>query len=193
VPALAAHVAEYSSHVGGAQRAAALAGVRSGAVRVLVTSDAMARGMDVSGMRHVVNYDPPTFPKTYVHRAGRTARAGSGGACYTLCKPEDVVHFNAMLRKLQGSRVKQYKLPPAVLQAHRPALRQALAQVQALVALEQQLGGGGERAAAAAAGGQPTAELQPAEEQRQQQEQGEQQEQQQQQPPPRKKPKRHAE
>jgi hypothetical protein len=53
---------------------------QSGAARVLVASDALTRGMDVPGVAAVVNYDAPTFAKTYVHRAGRTARAGQQGA-----------------------------------------------------------------------------------------------------------------
>ena len=52
---------------------------QSGAARVLVASDALARGMDVAGVGAVVNYDAPAFAKTYVHRAGRTARAGQHG------------------------------------------------------------------------------------------------------------------
>ena len=52
-------------------------GAQSGAARVLVASDALTRGMDVEGVGAVVNYDAPVFAKTYVHRAGRTARAGS--------------------------------------------------------------------------------------------------------------------
>ena len=52
---------------------------QSGAARVLVASDALTRGMDVAGVGAVVNYDAPAFAKTYVHRAGRTARAGQHG------------------------------------------------------------------------------------------------------------------
>ena len=50
--------------------------------RILVTSDALTRGMDIPGVDLVVNYDAPTYPKTYVHRAGRTARAGNEGMLY---------------------------------------------------------------------------------------------------------------
>ena len=54
---------------------------------VLVASDAMTRGMDVEGIANVVNYDAPVYAKTYVHRAGRTARAGRTGVlgCSTFC------------------------------------------------------------------------------------------------------------
>jgi superfamily II DNA/RNA helicase len=138
VPGLPGAVAEYSSHVTPAAQAAALSGFKEGRVQILVTSDAMARGMDVSGIACVVNYDPPTYPKTYIHRAGRTARAGSAGAVYSLLKPEDVVHFNSMVRKMQGAKLQQVKLLPAELQELRPALKAALQHVQELVQLEQQ-------------------------------------------------------
>jgi ATP-dependent RNA helicase DDX51/DBP6 len=94
--------------------------------------------MDVASVANVVNYDPPVYPKTYVHRAGRTARAGQAGAVYTLLKPEDVVHFNAMAGKLQGSKVQQMRLPQEQLQALRPALQEALQQVQQLLQQEKQ-------------------------------------------------------
>lgn len=51
---------------------------------MLIASDAMTRGMDVEGVANVVNYDMPMYAKTYVHRVGRTARAGQPGSSYTL-------------------------------------------------------------------------------------------------------------
>ena len=84
VPALTGKVAEFSSNVTSEARRSALSALRDGRVRVLVASDAMARGMDVVGVTAVVSYDPPVFPKTYVHRAGRTARGGHGGV---RCRP----------------------------------------------------------------------------------------------------------
>lgn len=68
MPGLPGAVAEYSSHVAPDAQAVALSGFKQGRVQTLVTSDAMARGMDVSGISCVVNYDPPTYPKTYIHR-----------------------------------------------------------------------------------------------------------------------------
>lgn len=56
--------------------------------QVIVASDAMTRGMDVESVVNVINYDTPVYPKTYVHRAGRTARAGRRGSAYTLLRPE---------------------------------------------------------------------------------------------------------
>ncbi|KAF3660239.1 DEAD-box ATP-dependent RNA helicase 1 [Capsicum annuum] len=63
---------------------------RSGQVQVLISSDAMTRGMDVEGVRNVINYDMPAYIKTYIHRAGRTARAGLSGCCFTLMHKDEV-------------------------------------------------------------------------------------------------------
>jgi ATP-dependent RNA helicase RhlE len=72
------------------QRDRALAAFRSGAVRTLVATDIAARGIDVDGISHVVNFDLPNVPETYVHRIGRTARAGADGIAISLCDAEDV-------------------------------------------------------------------------------------------------------
>lgn len=63
---------------------------REGKIQVLVSSDGMTRGMDVEGVRNVINYDMPKFIKTYIHRAGRTARAGQTGRCFTLLHKDEV-------------------------------------------------------------------------------------------------------
>ena len=61
-----------------------LAAFRSGEVRILVATDIAARGIDVDGISHVVNFDLPNVPETYVHRIGRTARAGADGVAISL-------------------------------------------------------------------------------------------------------------
>ena len=66
------------------QRQKALERFREGKVRVLVATDVVSRGIDVDDISHVVNYDVPHSPEDYVHRIGRTARAGKGGTAYTL-------------------------------------------------------------------------------------------------------------
>jgi ATP-dependent RNA helicase RhlE len=71
------------------QRVAALEAFRRGRTRVLVATDIAARGIDVEGISHVVNYDVPTQPEDYVHRIGRTGRATAIGQAYTLVTPED--------------------------------------------------------------------------------------------------------
>jgi len=70
-------------------RERALAGFKSGRVRVLVATDIAARGIDVDAVSHVVNFDVPEVPETYVHRIGRTARAGASGKSMTFCELEE--------------------------------------------------------------------------------------------------------
>ena len=67
------------------QRLRALDGFRRGRTRVLVATDIAARGIDVDGVTHVVNYELPETPEAYVHRIGRTARAGASGRAISLC------------------------------------------------------------------------------------------------------------
>ncbi|HEX2655506.1 MAG TPA: helicase-related protein, partial [Xanthobacteraceae bacterium] len=71
------------------QRERALAGFRSGRTRVLVATDIAARGIDVDGVTHVINFDLPNVPESYVHRIGRTARAGAAGAAISFCDAEE--------------------------------------------------------------------------------------------------------
>jgi superfamily II DNA/RNA helicase len=75
----------------------ALADFRDGRVRTLVATDIAARGIDVDGIAHVVNFDLPHVPDTYVHRIGRTGRAGADGAAVSLCDAEEV----ALLRDIE--------------------------------------------------------------------------------------------
>lgn len=107
---------EFSSSVPPKQRTLALERLKSGQTRVLIASDAMARGMDVEGVSVVINYDPPANIKGYVHRVGRTARAGKAGTSYTLLKDSEVHHFKASMAKA----AKAYR--PLELPAQRPAL-----------------------------------------------------------------------
>lgn len=79
VASLRDNVVELSSLNSASERSAALALFRVGQASVLVASDAMTRGMDIQSVANVVNYDAPVYAKTYVHRAGRTARAGRSG------------------------------------------------------------------------------------------------------------------
>src|SRR5208282_1221086 len=72
------------------QRERVLAAFRKGEVRTLVATDIAARGIDVDGISHVVNYDVPNIPETYIHRIGRAARAGAEGVAISLCDGEEV-------------------------------------------------------------------------------------------------------
>jgi ATP-dependent RNA helicase RhlE len=71
------------------QRERVLASFRKGDVKTLVATDIAARGLDVDGISHVVNFDLPNVPETYVHRIGRTARAGANGVAISLCDADE--------------------------------------------------------------------------------------------------------
>jgi ATP-dependent RNA helicase RhlE len=78
------------------QRERVLAAFRKGEVRILVATDIAARGIDVDGVSHVVNFDLPNVPETYVHRIGRTARAGADGIAISLCDGEEVTFLRGI-------------------------------------------------------------------------------------------------
>ena len=89
-----------------AQRTQAVEGFRSGRYRVLVATDVAARGLDIDGITHVVNYEVPSNRETYVHRVGRTGRAEATGTALTLVAPEELRALQALQRsfglELQG-------------------------------------------------------------------------------------------
>jgi len=87
------------------QRERVLGAFRTGKLKVLVATDIAARGIDVDGISHVINYDLPNIPESYVHRIGRTARAGADGIAISFCDNEEV----AFLRDIE--KLIQMKLP----------------------------------------------------------------------------------
>jgi ATP-dependent RNA helicase RhlE len=79
-------------------RVKALNAFRSGSVRVLVATDVAARGIDVPNVTHVINFELPNVPESYVHRIGRTARAGSGGVAWSFCDGAELESLRAIER-----------------------------------------------------------------------------------------------
>ena len=88
------------------QREAALREFRDGSARVLVATDIAARGLDVDAVSHVINYDVPAAPEDYVHRVGRTGRAGNQGKAITIVAPVDELSMRA-IEQLTGQAVKR--------------------------------------------------------------------------------------
>jgi len=82
-------------------RTQALNGFRTGKVRALVATDIAARGIDVDGITHVINYELPNEPETYVHRIGRTARAGAAGDAVSFCSAEERDYLRDIERLLR--------------------------------------------------------------------------------------------
>ncbi len=83
------------------QRDRAIKGLKDGSLKVLVATDVAARGIDIPGVSHVYNFELPEVPEAYVHRIGRTARAGADGDAIAICAPEEIGLFR-QIEKLIG-------------------------------------------------------------------------------------------
>src|SRR5690606_469630 len=92
------------------QRTEALAGFKSGKYRVLVATDIAARGIDISELGHVVNFDVPAAPEDYIHRVGRTARAEATGDAFTFVAPEEEGDLRGIERAI-GRRLPRVTVP----------------------------------------------------------------------------------
>ena len=82
-------------------RVRALEAFRSGDLRALVATDIAARGIDIDGITHVINFDLPNEPESYVHRIGRTARAGTDGSAVSFCDAEEVAYLKAIEKTIR--------------------------------------------------------------------------------------------
>lgn len=96
------HVGARSIHGDKSQldRQAALNSFKERKIRVLVATDIAARGLDISELSHVINYDVPNEPENYVHRIGRTGRAGHGGVALTFCQADEVPYLRTIERTI---------------------------------------------------------------------------------------------
>jgi len=96
-------------------RERALGAFKKGDLRLLVATDIAARGIDVEGITHVVNFDLPNVPETYVHRIGRTARAGASGISFSFCDVEERPYLADIERliKQHVPRIADHPFPPS--------------------------------------------------------------------------------
>ena len=101
-------------------RVAALEGFKNGSTRVLVATDIAARGIDINELSHVINFDLPEVPETYVHRIGRTARAGKSGVAISFCCPEEQEYL-AGIEKLIRKKLTRVTDHPFIAAANEPA------------------------------------------------------------------------
>ncbi|MCX7318138.1 MAG: helicase-related protein, partial [Hyphomicrobiales bacterium] len=107
IPAAAIHGNKSQNH-----RERTLAQFRTGEIRTLVATDIAARGIDVEGITHVVNFDLPNIPETYVHRIGRTARAGREGIAISLCAGEEMAYLRDIEKLIRVALPKEDRRTP---------------------------------------------------------------------------------
>lgn len=93
-----------------AQRDQALAEFREGRIRVLVATDIAQRGLDISGISHVINYDVPAQVEDYVHRIGRTGRAAQTGDAYTFMAPDEIATVR-LIERVIGQEIERVSVP----------------------------------------------------------------------------------
>jgi ATP-dependent RNA helicase RhlE len=102
------------------QRLRALGNFRDGRVRTLVATDIAARGIDVEGVSHVINFDLPNVPESYVHRIGRTARAGAEGVAISLCSQDELPFLRDIEKLIRIAIPATGNAVPARPSGHKP-------------------------------------------------------------------------
>jgi ATP-dependent RNA helicase RhlE len=143
-----------------AQRTEALAGFKSGKYQVLVATDIAARGIDVTALGHVVNFDVPAVPEDYIHRVGRTARAELTGSAFTFVSPEEESDLRA-IEKTINARLPRVTVPDFDYHARQAAqleipIAQRIAEIRARKAQERaRAGANAARRASSERGGGP--------------------------------------
>ena len=110
-------------------RQRALSGFKEGRVRILVATDIAARGIDIDGLSHAFNYDLPEVPETYVHRIGRTGRAGLDGTAISFCCIDEMSYLKG-IEKLIGKTIEKVEDHPYPMEILEPTDRSLLPQNQ---------------------------------------------------------------
>lgn len=130
-------VREFSSGLHTARRNRIIQEFSKGKLDIVICSDAMARGMDIDNVKYVISYDPPPFIKTYIHRVGRTARAGKVGTAITMLQNKEFYHFKKMTKDAGKTGIKELKIPGDDLQPIVPAFQSALEELQQVLQAEK--------------------------------------------------------
>ncbi len=108
-------------------RVAALTNFKNGRNRALVATDIAARGIDIDALSHVINFELPNIPESYVHRIGRTGRAGASGIAFSFCEGEELPYLKD-IQKLIGQQIPVDTEHPYVAELTAPALPQPRSQ-----------------------------------------------------------------
>lgn len=123
-------VASFTRDMKPSERKAMLSDFAAGKLDVLVCSDLISRGIDLPSVAHVVSYDVPLDMTKYVHRAGRTARAGRDGTVWTMVEKQEAKHFKDML-SAAGKKVRKLKVREEQLEGFKESYEIAMKRLQA--------------------------------------------------------------
>ncbi|KAK1156363.1 hypothetical protein AOXY_G25321 [Acipenser oxyrinchus oxyrinchus] len=129
--------AEFSSRLSPNERKKTLKEFEQGKIQLLISTDATARGIDVDGVKCVINYDAPQFIRTYVHRVGRTARAGKAGLAFTLLLGVQERNFLQMLRDAGSPGVQKQLIRHENLKPLIPQYENALEELHSIIKEER--------------------------------------------------------
>ncbi|GAA5838237.1 hypothetical protein JCM3766R1_001870 [Sporobolomyces carnicolor] len=125
-------VKAYSSELAPGERAKVLKDFKAGEIQMLICSDLISRGIDLANVSHVISYDVPTDMRKYVHRVGRTARAGQKGEAWSLVEDQEVAPFKAIMSSAQHyQKIERVRVKEKVVEPFVPAYQVALDKLRA--------------------------------------------------------------
>ncbi|XP_066465915.1 ATP-dependent RNA helicase DDX51 [Tiliqua scincoides] len=130
-------VAEFSSRLSPSERKRTLKEFEQGKLQLLISTDATARGIDVDGVKCVISYDAPQFIRTYIHRVGRTARAGRAGLAFTMLLKQQEHKFLVMLKEAGLPELERQLVRSEHIQPLLEQYEEALAELGSIIKEEQ--------------------------------------------------------
>nr|XP_057913564.1 ATP-dependent RNA helicase DDX51 [Doryrhamphus excisus] len=130
-------VAEFSSRLSPAERKKTLKEFEQGKIHLLISTDAAARGIDITGVKCVVNYDAPQYIRTYIHRIGRTARAGKSGLAFTFLLGVQEKNFLRMVAAAGSPGIQKRIIKPSNLTSMEGRYEQTLQELAAVIKEEK--------------------------------------------------------
>lgn len=130
-------VAEFSSRLPPNERQRTMKEFEQGKIQLLISTDATARGIDIKGVNCVINYDTPQFIRTYIHRVGRTARAGKAGLAFSMVLRIQERRFLRMLKDAGIPDIKQHLVKGKLLKPLVQQYEEALSKLERTVKVER--------------------------------------------------------
>ncbi|XP_053743466.1 ATP-dependent RNA helicase DDX51 isoform X1 [Synchiropus splendidus] len=129
--------AEFSSRLSPAERKKTLKQFEQGKIQLLISTDAAARGIDISGVKYVVNYDAPQYIRTYIHRIGRTARAGKAGLAFTFLLKVQLEKFLPMVAEAGSPGIQKHLIKAENFKGLEARYEQVLQELATVIKEEQ--------------------------------------------------------